>query len=146
MSTKIIYNYCNACKREVEEPDRKPLTRMQKTIWIIAIVATIGIAAIIYAIYLSTRPKEYCPDCYTKLVKSGQPFEKPKKKLEEMTPKEKVLDKAGIEMEEEPTKQAPKKKPKKEKPEQDKIFCPYCGEELEEKLPTCSFCKSVIQW
>ena len=59
-----------------------------------------------------------------------------------MTPKEKVLDKAGIEEEEKPTKQ----KEKKEKLEEDKIFCPFCGEELEEKIPTCSFCQSVIEW
>jgi cell division protein FtsL len=147
MSTKIKYKYCNVCKHEVEHPSRKPLTRMQKTIWIIVIVATIGIAAIVYAIYLSTRPKEYCPDCHTKLVKSDQPFEKPKKKPEEMTPKERVLDKAGIEeKEEKPEKQPDKEKPTKEKPEENKIFCPYCGEELEEKVPLCTFCQSVIEW
>ena len=146
MSPKIKYNYCNICKHEVEEPSRKPLTRTQKTIWVIAIVATIGIAAIILAIYLSTRLKEYCPVCNTKIVKSDQPFKKPKKKPEEMTPKEKVLDKAGIEEGEEPAKKPARKKPTKEKPGEDKIFCPYCGEELEEKVPTCTFCQAVIEW
>lgn len=142
MSRKIKYNYCNVCKKEVETPSKKPLTRQQKTIWVIIIVATIGIAAIVFAIYLSTRPKEFCPDCYTKLIKSDKPFEKPKKKPEDMSPKEKVLDKAGLEIEES-EKPPPKKK---EKSEEDKIFCPFCGEELEEKIPTCSFCQSVIEW
>jgi hypothetical protein len=145
MSTKIKYKYCNVCKQEVEEPARKPLTRMQKTIWVIIIVATLGIAAIILVIYLSTKPKEFCPKCYTKLIKSDQPFEKPKKKPEEMTPKERILDKTAPEEEE--TDISPiKRKSKKRKKEEEKIICPYCGAELEEKLPTCSFCQSVLEW
>jgi len=146
MSTKIKYNYCNVCKHEVEEPSRKPLTTMQKVGWWIASVGTIGIAAIGYVLYYSNKPKNYCPDCHTKIVKSDQPFEKPKKKPEEMTPKERVLDKAGIEEEEEPAKKPARKKPTEEKEEEEKIFCPYCGEELEEKIPTCSFCQAVIEW
>ncbi|MFX1375778.1 MAG: hypothetical protein ACFFA0_08205 [Promethearchaeota archaeon] len=145
MSTKIKYNYCKICKKEVETPSRKPLTREQKTVWVIIIVATIGIGAIVLAIYLSTRPKEYCPECYTKLIKSDKPFEKPKKKPEEMTPKEKILDKAGLETEE-PEKKPKKKTETKEKPQGDKILCPYCGEELDEKVPQCSFCQSNIEW
>ena len=144
MSTKIKYSYCNVCKHEVENPSKKPLTRMQITIWVIIIVATIGLAAIVLAIYYSTRPKDYCPECHTKLVKSDKPFEKPKKKPEEMTPKEKVLDKAGIE-EEKPKKRAPKKKPSDKKSEEEKgTLCPYCGEELKKKYPTCPFCQSVL--
>jgi cell division protein FtsL len=145
MSTKIKYNYCKVCKHEVEKPSRKPLTRTQKTIWVIIIVATIGIAAIVYAIYLSTRLKEYCPECYTKLIKSDEPFEKPKKKPEDMTPKEKILDKAGLETEE-LEKTPTRKKETKKNSEEEKIFCPFCGEELEGKIPTCSFCQSVIEW
>ncbi|GAG60891.1 unnamed protein product [marine sediment metagenome] len=60
MSTEIKYRYCNVCKHEVEDPSKKPLTRMQITIWVILMVATIGIAAIVLAIYYSTRPK-YSP-------------------------------------------------------------------------------------
>lgn len=145
MSTKIIYNYCKVCKQEVEEPRRKPLTRTQKTIWVILMVATIGIAVLVYLIYIFTRLKEYCPVCSTKLIKSDEPFEKPKKKREEMTPKERILDKTGLE-EEEPKEQPIKTEPIKEKKEGEKIICPYCGAELEEKLPTCSFCKSVLEW
>ncbi len=144
MSTKIKYMYCNVCKNEVEDPSKKPLTRTQMTIWIIIIIATIGLAAIVLAIYYSTRPKDYCPECHTKLVKSDKPFEKPKKKPEEMTSKEKVLDKAGIE-EEKSKKKAPKKKPSQEKSEEDaEIICPYCGEELKKNYPTCPFCQSVL--
>jgi hypothetical protein len=107
-------------------------------------VATIGLAAIVFAIYYSTRPKEYCPECHTKLVKSDKPFEKPKKKPEDMTAKEKILDKAGIE-EEKTKKRAPKKKPlEEESGEKEEILCPYCGEELKKKYPACPFCQSVL--
>ena len=144
MSTKIKYTYCNVCKHEVENPSKRPLTRMQITIWVILMVATIGIAAIVLAIYYSTKTKDYCPECHTKLMKSDKPFDKPKKKPEEMTPKEKVLDKAGIE-EEKPKKRAPKKKSSDKKSEPEElILCPYCGEELKKKYPTCPFCQSVL--
>ena len=146
MSTKIKYNYCNVCKQEVEEPSRKPLTTMQKVGWWIASVGTIGIAAIVYVLYYSNKPRNYCPECHTKIVKSDQPFEKPKKKPEEMTPKERVLDKAGIEEGEQSAKKPSSKEPTTKKEEEDKIFCPFCGEELEEKIPTCSFCQAVIEW
>ena len=63
-----------------------------------------------------------------------------------MTPKERVLDKAGIEEEEEPVKKPATKKPTTEKEKEDKIFCPFCGEELEEKFPTCTYCQAVIEW
>jgi hypothetical protein len=143
MSTKIEYKYCKVCNREVEEPSRKPLTTSQKILWGIACVGTLGIAYIGYVLYYSNKPKNYCPECHTKIVKSDQPFEKPKKKPEEMTPKERILDKAGIgeeEAEEEPAK------PREKKLEEDKIFCPFCGEELEEKVPTCTYCQAVIEW
>jgi uncharacterized protein with PIN domain len=144
MSTKIKYSYCNVCKHEVENPSKKPLTRLQITIWVIVILATIGIAFIVFAIYYSSRPKDYCPECHTKLVKSDKPFETPKKKPEKMTPKEKILDKAGIE-EEKSTKRAPKKKAsEKEAEDGEEILCPYCGEELKKKYPTCPFCQSVL--
>jgi hypothetical protein len=144
MSTKIKYSYCNVCKNEVEIPSKKPLTRMQITIWVIVMVATIGLAAIVFAIYYSSRPKEYCPECHTKLVKSDKPFEKPKKKPEDMTAKEKILDKAEVEGEKS-KKRAPKKKPKEDESDEDEvILCPYCGEELKKKYPTCPFCQSVL--
>lgn len=149
MPKKIRYAYCKVCKQEVEESSRKPMTTMQKVIWVLVSIGTVGIGLIAWALYLSSKPKDFCPVCFTKLEYSDEPFVKPKKRLEEMTPKERVLEKAGIEEEPEEKKpvkkKPPKKKPKEEK-EEEKIFCPYCGEELEEKVPTCIFCQSVIEW
>ena len=146
MAKKIKYAYCKTCKNEVEKRSRKQLTMIQKTIWIMVIVATIGIAAIAYAFYLSNRQKDYCPDCRAKLEYSEKPFEKPKKRAD-MTPREKVLDKAGIEEKAEKKKQASKKRKEKKKDEEEKeakkIFCSFCGEELDEDYPTCPFCQSA---
>jgi len=149
MTKKIKFAYCPVCKKEVEKSSRKPLDTMQKLLWVIVIIATLGIGAIAYGIYLSNRPKVHCPTCFTKLEYSDKPFIKPKKKLEDMTPKERVLDKAGLK--EEPKKAEPpkkklevkKKKKQKEIEEKDKIFCSFCGEELEEDYPTCPFCQAA---
>ena len=82
MSKKIRYAYCSVCKHEVEKSSRKPLDTMQKIMWVIIIVGTLGLGLIAYAIYLSNRPKSYCPDCFTKLEYSDKPFVTPKKKRE----------------------------------------------------------------
>ena len=157
MPTKVKYAYCERCKKEVEQASRKPLSRMAKTVWIICTIATLGIAGIIYLIYLAYRPKIYCSDCFTKLTYSDKPFEKPKKKREAMTPKERVLEKVEEEkgpeeevvkiepVKEKPGKKKPVKKKKEEKKEdeKEKIFCSFCGEELEEDYPTCPYCQAA---
>ena len=97
MTKKIKFAYCKTCKQEVESSSRKPLDTMQKVLWGMAIVGTLGIAAIAYGVYLSNRPKVYCSTCFTKLEYSDKPFVKPKKERKDMTPKEKLLDKVGIE-------------------------------------------------
>jgi len=148
MPKKIKYIYCKVCKHEVEDPSRRPLTTIQKMVWIMAIVGTIGIGAVVYAFYLSSRPKVFCPDCHSKLEYSDKPFEKPKKR-EDMTPREKVFDKAGIEEETEKKKQQAKKKAeakkKKEEKEEKKRFCSFCGEELDEDYSTCPFCQAALK-
>ena len=143
MSKKIRFAYCKVCKKEVEESRRKPLETMQKVVWVIIIVATIGIAAIAYAIYLSNRSKSYCSTCFTKLEYSDKPFEKQKKKREDMTPRERVLDKAGIAGEGEEGEPVEKKSEKKERKQE--IMCSYCGEKLDEDYATCPFCQSTLK-
>ncbi len=148
MSKKIRYAYCSVCKQEVEESRRKPLEMMQKIVWGIIIVGTIGLAAIAYGIYLSNRPKSYCPICFTKLEYSDKPLEKLKKKSEDMTPKEKILDKAGLEVEAEEkvlVEKKPDVKKKEKKYKKQKIICSYCGAELEEDLAICPFCQAALK-
>lgn len=146
------YLYCKVCKNEIEKPSRKPFTTSEKVIWGMVCVGTIGVAAIVLVIYyVFFRAKNYCPDCHSKVEYTDKPLVKEKKR-KDMTPREKVLDKAGqeIEAEEELEKKEPEKKTKgkkdKEEKEKPKIFCSFCGEDLSflqlgEK--TCPFCKTV---
>jgi len=155
MPKKIKYAYCEVCKKEVEQASRKPLSSMAKTVWIICAVITLGIAGIAYLIYLAYRPKIYCSDCFSKLTYSDKPFEKPEKKREAMTPKERVLEKVEEEkgpeeevvkmepVKKKPVKKKPDKKKKEEEVEKEKIYCSFCGEELEEDFPTCPYCQSA---
>ncbi len=152
MSKKIKFAYCKVCKQEVDKSVRKPLDTMQKLAWGIAIVGTLGLGAIAYGFYLSNRPKTHCPTCFTKLEYSDKPFIKPKKERKDMTPKERVLDKAGIKEEEpeelEPSRnkpEAPKKTKKKKDLKEEKITCPYCGETLDEKYAICPFCQVPLK-
>ncbi len=163
MPKKVKYAYCEVCKKEVEQSSRKPLSRMAKTVWIICTVATLGIVGIAYLIYLAYRPKIFCSDCFSKLTYSDKPFEKPKKKREAMTPKERVLEKVEEEkgpeeevvkiepVEKKPAKKKPaEKKPKKKKEEEEeekeKNYCSFCGEELDEDYPTCPFCQAALKF
>ncbi|MCK4380824.1 MAG: hypothetical protein KAW51_06750 [Candidatus Lokiarchaeota archaeon] len=147
MSKKIRYAYCKVCKHEVEKSSRKPLDTTQKMTWVIISVATLGLGLIAYAIYLSNRPKAYCPECFTKLEYSDKPFEKPKKKRETMTPREKILDKAGLreETEEEAVEKKPEPKKKEKEKKKGKIFCEYCGEKLDDDYATCPFCQATLK-
>ena len=148
MSKKIRYAYCKVCKHEVETASRKPLDTTQKILWVIIIVGSLGIGVIPYLIYLSNRPKTYCPDCFTKLEYSDTPFVKPEKKRETMTPKEKILDKAGLKEEpevEETVEPKPQPRKKKKEGKKSKNFCEYCGEELDEDYVTCPFCQATLK-
>ncbi|MFX1371768.1 MAG: hypothetical protein ACFFCE_07895 [Promethearchaeota archaeon] len=149
MTKKVKYAYCKVCKREVEKSSRKPLDTSQKIRWVIITIATIGIGLIAYVIYLSNRPKSYCPECFTKLEYSDKPFEKPKKKKETMSPREKILDKAGLleetEEEEETVEEKPKPKKKEKEKKKEKNYCSYCGAELEEDYATCPFCQATLK-
>ena len=148
MTKKIRYAYCKVCKQEVEKSSRKPLDTSQKITWVIICVATLGLGLIAYAIYLSNRPKTYCPECFTKLEYSDKPFEKPKKKRETMTPREKILDKAGLreETEEEEIEKKPEPKKKEKEKKKGKIFCEYCGEKLDDDYATCPFCQATLKF
>ena len=136
------YKYCEICKKEVENPVRKPLETFEKTIWIIVSIATVGIAAIIFAIYYSNRKKKYCPTCFAEIKYRSEPIvkETPSKPL---TPKEKILQKAGIEKEVTETEEPVEEEETEE--EKDTTFCPYCGEDIKEGIPKCPYCHSKLK-
>jgi len=140
---KIKFAYCEYCKKEVAEPEKKPLNSMQRTIWVIICLGTLGFGVIGFLLYNKfSRKKNFCPTCHSRLTYSQEPFEKPKELAEVLTAKQKVLKKAGRKKAKKP---AAKRKPKKEE-EKKEIYCPYCGIELDEKLATCPGCKTILDW
>jgi hypothetical protein len=141
----VKYAYCNVCKKQVEFTVRKPLETFQKVIWIILIIATVGIAAIIYAFYIVNRKKDYCPICFSNVQYSNEPFEKEEEEEIPSTPKEKILKKAGKKL---PAKKKIEEKYIEEEEEEIKpehTFCPYCGEDVKPGTKKCPYCHTVIK-
>ncbi|MFX1587507.1 MAG: zinc-ribbon domain-containing protein [Promethearchaeota archaeon] len=143
------YAYCNVCKKEIDNPARKPLETSKKTVWIIVIVATVGIAALFYAIYYANRPKTYCPTCFSQLKFSKEPFVTEEEKEEEaipLTAKEKVLKKAGKEVKRRKKEEKVKiEEEGEERVPSDKTFCPYCGEDIDPDVNRCPYCHSALK-
>jgi hypothetical protein len=145
----VQYWYCKRCKKERDQPIRKPIKTFQKVIWVILIIGTLGIAALAFVIYYYNRSKAYCPVCFSKLEFSAEPFKKEGEEEESIpkTPKEKILKKAG--------KKAPAKKRLKEEEVEKKVeeehlkpeetFCPYCGETIKPGIKRCPYCGSALK-
>ena len=143
------YWYCKKCKKEVENPIRKPMKTFHKVIWVIVIIASVGIAALIFAIYYYNRKKAYCPVCFSKLEASSKPFEKEGEEEDSIpkTPKEKILKKTGKKI---PAKKQPKEEEIEEVEEEERVkpeqtFCPYCGEDIKPGTKRCPYCGSSLK-
>jgi len=141
--------YCKVCDKEVNKPIKKPIGTFQKIIWIIMSFPTVGIAAIVFAIIYANKKKVYCPTCRTKVEFSSEPHKKPDEETEPLTPRERVLKKAG-KAKEKKTK-ADKETPseiteeKEEKEEKEQTFCPYCGEDIDVGISKCPYCHSSLK-
>ncbi len=154
---KTQYAFCKICKKDVDKPIKKQMDSMEKNIWVIVILATLGFALIPFLIYRGMiNKKQFCPKCLTKLKFSEKALEKPKKKKKPSTPKEKVLEKIkkeeepeeAEEMEEKPKKRKPTKAKGEEEEEEIIKICPYCGQKLKKPkgLKTCPYCKSALKF
>jgi hypothetical protein len=135
------YAYCNVCKKEVEHPVRKPLETFQKIVWVIVIIASVGILAIVYAFVVMNKKKEYCATCRTKVSFSSEPVKTKDKEEEPLTAKEKALKKAS-KVAEAKKKVADIKTEEEE--EEETIFCEFCGEEISPNVKRCPYCHSVL--
>ncbi len=147
----VKYAYCTFCKKEIEEPIKKPLKPMQKTLWVMGCVATLGFGIIAFLIYYyGFKRSVYCPVCISELTFSKEAFEKPKE-TEAKTPKEKIYKKAGKKIpekkeikEEAQLEKEEKVQEEKAKEEDDKIYCPYCGNQIKKNIEKCPHCKSAL--
>jgi len=143
----VKYAYCKVCDKEVDKPVRKPMETFHKVIWVIISIASVGIGAIVFAIVYTNKKKVYCPTCRTKVEFSREPHKKPDEETEPLTPREKVLKKAGkakekkIKTEEEDTSKAMEEE---EEIVEELTFCPYCGEDIKKGISSCPYCHSTL--
>ncbi len=141
------YAYCKICDKEVDNPVRKPMETFQKVIWVIVSIATVGIAAIIFAIVYANRKKIHCPTCQSKVQLSSEPHAKSEEEGEPMTQRERILKKAGkakekkIKSEEDASSEITEE----EKAEKEQTFCPYCGEDIDAGISKCPYCHSSLK-
>jgi len=139
------YAYCKICDKQVDNPVRKPMVTFQKVIWVMLSIATVGVAAIIFAIVYGNRKKVHCPTCRAKIQFTSEPQGKSEKKGESLTQRERILKKAGKEKEKKATEE--KEIPLEEEEEEEEIeqtFCPYCGEDINKGISTCPYCHSSL--
>jgi len=139
------YAYCKICDKQIENPVRKPITTNQKVVWVLVSIATVGVAAIIFAIIYANRKKIHCPTCRTKVQISSEPQGKAEKEGEPLTQRERILKKAGKAKED---KSKSEEDTTPEIPEEEEVveqtFCPYCGEDINKGISSCPYCHSSL--
>jgi len=143
--TKHIY--CKVCDKEIDHAVRKPMKTFQKVIWVILIIATVGIAAIIFAFYYMDKKKVHCPTCQAKVEFSSKPHKKIEEETEPLTTKERVLKKAGKKIEAKKRAAEEKEAPSEitDEKKEDNTFCPYCGEDIKPDAVKCPYCHSSLK-
>ena len=142
------YAYCDVCKKEISDPARKPMETFTKVIWVLLIIASVGILAIVFIIVYANKPKHYCSSCFSKLRFTSEPIKSEKEEEKELmanlTSKEKVLRKTE-------KAKALKKPGEKVKLKQDDdedveadTYCEFCGEEISSSETRCPYCHSKL--
>jgi len=141
----VKYAYCKVCDKEVNQPIKKPIPTFQKIIWGIISLATVGIAAIVFAIIYGNRKKVYCETCRTKVEFSSEPHKKPEEDGKPLTQRERILKKAGKAKEKKiETEEEKEEIIEEEEVEEELTFCPYCGEDIKKGISTCPYCHSTL--
>ena len=121
-----LFAYCNKCEKEIFNPKRKSFDSMYYNVWILAIIASLGLGLIPFLIYhYIILKKEFCPNCQNQLnfYNSREEIPNPKAEIS------RILE--VIEQE------------KKEK--EVKINCPYCQEEISTQETICSNCGASLK-
>ncbi|MFX1236265.1 MAG: zinc-ribbon domain-containing protein [Promethearchaeota archaeon] len=119
---KIYYPFCKKCGKEVK-PTRRINNDLYYHIWVIGIVASLGIALPIFLIYhFYFKPKNYCPRCHNsvKLYKSRDKFPGSKAQIHRIV---KEIDNKKIQY----------------------ISCTYCHEKIDEKSIFCPICGTPLE-
>ena len=140
------YAYCKVCDKKVDQPVRKPIGTFHKIIWVMFSIATLGVVAIVFALYYVNRKKAYCETCRTKVEFSSEPHKKPEEDGEPLTQRQRILKKAGKEKQkkDEEEKESPLEVEEEEEEEEELTFCPYCGEDIKKGISKCPHCHTSL--
>ncbi len=143
------YAYCDICKKEIINPTRKPMETFTKVIWVLLIIASVGILAIVFIIVYANKPKHYCSTCFSKLRFTSEPIKSEKEEEKELmanlSSKEKVMRKS----EKAQIKKRPREKVTLQLDDEDKdrktdTICEFCGEEISSSDKRCPYCFSKL--
>ena len=121
------FAYCNNCEKEIFKPKRKSIENMYYNVWILAIVSSLGLAIVPFLIYRYViLKKDICPYCQNQLnfYSSHEEIPEPKAQIA------RILQ--TIEQE------------KRDK-EDDKLYCPYCQQEINKQEDICSNCGASLK-
>jgi len=143
------YAYCDICKKEISDPTRKPMETFHKVIWVLLIIGSLGILAIVFLIIYANKTKHYCSTCFSKLRFESEPIktkeQEEKEIMANLSAKEKVMRKT----EKAQTKKRPgeKKVLEQDVDEEDvegDTYCEFCGEAISSSDKRCPYCHSKL--
>ena len=124
MGTKKKFAYCNTCEKEIFKPKRKSIENMYINIWILAIISSLGFALAPFLIYRYVILKrDICPYCHNQLNFYDNHEEIPEPKAQIARILQKIED---------------------EKREKDKVYCPYCKQEIMKDVEICPSCGAEL--
>ncbi len=112
--------------------------------WMLAfflICFTCGCGLIIYLIIYYSKPENRCVHCYTIVLDYSQ---HPTQPIEVQTPYQKVSQPYEVQTKQQNIYEVSKNQFIAPKKELKAIYCPYCGEKIEENARFCSGCGAKI--
>ncbi len=142
------YAYCDICKKEISDPTRKPMETFTKVIWVLLIIASLGILTIVFIIIYANKPKHFCPTCFSKLRFTSEPIKSEKEEEKELmanlSSKEKILRKT----EKAQAKRRSGEKVALKQDDDDDVegdtYCEFCGEAISFSDTRCPYCHSKL--
>ena len=121
------FAYCNNCEKEIFRPKRKSIDSMYYNVWILAIVSSLGFALVPFLIYRYViLKKEICPYCQKQLdfYSSREEIPEPRALIARII--------QTIEQE-------------KRDIEEEKVYCPYCQQEMNKQEDICPNCGASLK-
>jgi len=121
------FAYCNNCDKEIFKPIRKSMDSMYYNVWILAIFSSLGFAIPPFLIYrYIILKKDICPYCRNQLnfYSSREEIPEPRAEIARII--------QSIEQE-------------KRDIEEEKVYCPYCQQEMNKIEDICPNCGASLK-